>query len=214
MLSHTIGAGAPGPTDCAPTPKLPLSSPPPGPCRAAYSQATSSGGAIFMAGQIPLDPGSMTVAPGGFAAQARLALANTQAVAVAAGGCLGSACLGLTVYLAAAAAGPGARSEVQGLLRLLQTDPAGFAARDARLRLRRAGILGPAPPAAAAPAGHAAAGAEEEEEEEFEAGAGGEGTGSDEEGEGFLDDYLRPPRTALRLRPAVLYVEVPALPRG
>jgi hypothetical protein len=153
-----------------------------------------------MAGQIPLDPGSMAIAPGGFAAQARLALANTQAVAVAAGGCLAAACLGLAVYVSEAAAGRAARREVQALLAELRIDAVGFVARAERERLRQL------PPAGGATSGCGG-------------GCGvverGAAVGEDEEAPGgHIDEYLRPPRTALRLRPPVVYLEVPALPRG
>jgi enamine deaminase RidA (YjgF/YER057c/UK114 family) len=159
---------------------------------------------IYLAGQIPLDPGSMTITPGGFSSQARLAVANTQAVAVAAGGCVAAASLGLTIYLADAAAGAAARREVQALLRDLRADAVGFAARAERERTRRSapGFAG----AAAASAGEAA-------------GGGGEGSGDEEEEggqgeEGHIDEYLRPPQTALRLRPPVVFLGVPELPRG
>jgi hypothetical protein len=44
------------------------------------------------------------------------------------------------------------------------------------------------------------------------------GSGSGEEGEDdvepYLDDYLRPPEVLDVLQPAVVYLTVPALPRG
>ena len=172
-------------------------------CIGPYSQATSCGGLIHAAGQIPLDPGSMEItAAGDFDAQAALALAHMQSVAVAAGGDAARACLGLTVYLAGEAAGgadagdgPAAAARRSVLRRLgeLRRDAPGYAQRAESARLAAGG----APGFAAASGG----GDDEEEEEE-------EGNGA------FLDEYLRPPATALRLRAPVVFVGVPALPRG
>lgn len=151
-----------------------------------------------MAGQIPLDPGSMTIAPGGLPAQAPLALAHAQAVAVAAGGDVAAACLGLTVYLAGAAGGRDARQLVLDALAALRRDPLGFVARAERARLAAGG----------APGFGAAGGA-----------GGGEGSGSGSEGDGgggggHVDGYLQPPRSGAALAPPVVFLEVPALPRG
>lgn len=54
-----------------------------------YSQAIRAGGFIYASGQIPLDPESGAVVPGGIDAQARRALMNLQAVLAAAGAQLG-----------------------------------------------------------------------------------------------------------------------------
>lgn len=51
-----------------------------------YSQAVVSGGFIFTAGQIALDPASGQVAPGGVAEQTDRALRNIAAILKAAGG--------------------------------------------------------------------------------------------------------------------------------
>ena len=50
-----------------------------------YSQAVACGGLVFCSGQIPLDPKTMTVVPGGVAAQAERTMENLRAVLEAAG---------------------------------------------------------------------------------------------------------------------------------
>ncbi len=45
-----------------------------------YSQAVKAGGFLFLSGQIPLDPATMTVAPGCVSCQAEQALKNMSAV--------------------------------------------------------------------------------------------------------------------------------------
>ena len=55
----------------------------------AYSQAVRAGNALYMSGQIPLDPKSMTVVGNGdFAAETHQVFKNLRAVAEAAGGSL------------------------------------------------------------------------------------------------------------------------------
>ena len=51
-----------------------------------YSQAVHSGGFLFTAGQIPLDPKTMKIVEGDFEAQARRVFDNLRAVCRAAGG--------------------------------------------------------------------------------------------------------------------------------
>jgi len=63
-----------------------------------YSQAVSVGGAVYLSGQIPLDPNTMTIVDGGFEAQARQVLINLSAVAKASGSSLAQA-VKLTVYV-------------------------------------------------------------------------------------------------------------------
>ncbi|MFT5578498.1 MAG: reactive intermediate/imine deaminase [Paraglaciecola psychrophila] len=56
-----------------------------------YSQAIKIGNTVYLSGQIPLDPQSMTLVPGGIEAQAKQVFENLNAVASAAGGCLDDA---------------------------------------------------------------------------------------------------------------------------
>lgn len=53
-----------------------------------YSQAIRTGDTVYFSGQIPLDPGTMTLVVGDIAAQAKQVFANMQEVARAAGGTL------------------------------------------------------------------------------------------------------------------------------
>jgi len=63
-----------------------------------YSQAIRSGSFVFLSGQIPLDPATMTIVEGDFEARARRVFDNLAAVAEAAGGSLQSI-VKLTIYL-------------------------------------------------------------------------------------------------------------------
>lgn len=63
-----------------------------------YSQGIESGGFVFLSGQIPLDPASMEIVSGDFAARAHRVFKNLQAIAEAAGGSLDKV-VKLTVYL-------------------------------------------------------------------------------------------------------------------
>ena len=63
-----------------------------------YSQAIQSGNLVFMSGQIPLDPASMEVIDGDFAARAHRVFQNLKAVAEAAGGNLDQV-VKMTIYL-------------------------------------------------------------------------------------------------------------------
>ena len=56
-----------------------------------YSQAVKVGNTVWISGQIPLDPTSMTVVEGDISAQAQRVFANLQAIAEAAGGSLNHA---------------------------------------------------------------------------------------------------------------------------
>ena len=62
-----------------------------------YAQAIRSGGLLFCSGQIPLDPGTGELVPGGAAEQARRCLENLGAVCSAAGTTLSEA-VRVTVY--------------------------------------------------------------------------------------------------------------------
>lgn len=56
-----------------------------------YSQAVKHGNLVFLSGQIPLDPQTMTLVEGGIQEQTRRVFSNLQAVAVAAGASLDDA---------------------------------------------------------------------------------------------------------------------------
>jgi len=62
-----------------------------------YAQAIRSGGLLFCSGQIPLDPGTGELVPGGAAEQTRRCLENLGAVCSAAGTTLSEA-VRVTVY--------------------------------------------------------------------------------------------------------------------
>lgn len=63
-----------------------------------YSQAVVSGGLVYTAGQIPLDPATMEVVPGDVAAQTRRVMQNLSAILAAAGSDL-SLVVKTTVFL-------------------------------------------------------------------------------------------------------------------
>ena len=63
-----------------------------------YSQALAVEGTVYLSGQIPLDPASMQLVPGGVRREVEQVLANLRAVATASGGSLGDI-VKLTVYL-------------------------------------------------------------------------------------------------------------------
>ncbi len=63
-----------------------------------YSQAIRSNDLVFLSGQIPLDPATMELVDGDFAARTRRVFDNLRAVANAAGGDLDNI-VKLTVYL-------------------------------------------------------------------------------------------------------------------
>ena len=53
-----------------------------------YSQAVKTSGTVYLSGQIPLDPDTMTLVDGGFPEQARQVFRNLAAVCEAGGGSL------------------------------------------------------------------------------------------------------------------------------
>ena len=63
-----------------------------------YSQAMRTGNLVFLSGQIPLDPATMTVVEGDFAARAHRVFQNLKAVADAAGASLDDA-VKVTIFL-------------------------------------------------------------------------------------------------------------------
>ena len=72
-------------------------------CIGPYAQAVSASGLTHCAGQIGLDPPSMSLVPGGPEAQAARCLRSCQAVSMAAKADLAHAQLGCTIYAAAEA---------------------------------------------------------------------------------------------------------------
>lgn len=64
----------------------------------AYSQAVKAGGAVYISGQIPLDPATMELVDSSFDAAAHQCFKNLAAVAEAAGGTLDDA-VKVTVFL-------------------------------------------------------------------------------------------------------------------
>lgn len=64
-----------------------------------YSQAISAGGAVYLSGQVGLDPATGELVAGGVEAEARRAFDNLAAVAEAAGTSLAAA-VKVTIYLA------------------------------------------------------------------------------------------------------------------
>eukprot|EP00850_Spirogloea_muscicola_P010768 SM000064S19790 [mRNA] locus=s64:544358:549310:+ [translate_table: standard] len=67
-------------------------------CIGPYSQATLHGGLLHMAGQLGLEPATMTLVNGGTAAQARRALLSCESVAASFGSTVRRDCVALTVY--------------------------------------------------------------------------------------------------------------------
>lgn len=63
-----------------------------------YSQAVAAGGAVYLSGQVGLDPASGQLVAGGLEAEARRVFDNLRAVAEAAGSNLASA-VRITIYL-------------------------------------------------------------------------------------------------------------------
>ena len=63
-----------------------------------YSQAVECDGTVWLSGQIPLDPATMTLVEGDIEAEVRQVFSNLAAVAAAAGSSLAAA-VRLTVYL-------------------------------------------------------------------------------------------------------------------
>lgn len=63
-----------------------------------YSQGVRAGDLVFLSGQIPLDPATMSVVEGGIRQQAEQVMKNMSAVAAAAGGSLDDS-VKLTIFL-------------------------------------------------------------------------------------------------------------------
>lgn len=63
-----------------------------------YSQATRAGGFVFVSGQLPLDPDTGKIVPGGIAEQTRRSVENVQAVLEAGGSSIDDT-VKTTIYL-------------------------------------------------------------------------------------------------------------------
>ena len=63
-----------------------------------YSQAVRAGNAVYISGQIPLDPATKELVSGDMEAQVRRVFENLKTIAAAAGGSLGQA-VRVTIYL-------------------------------------------------------------------------------------------------------------------
>jgi reactive intermediate/imine deaminase len=63
-----------------------------------YSQAIAAGGAVYLSGQVALDPATGELVKGGFEAESRRVFENLRAVAEAAGSSLAAA-VRVTIYL-------------------------------------------------------------------------------------------------------------------
>lgn len=197
-------------------------------------QATSCNGIIHMAGQIPLDPGSMNIisnsTPGApltathasttsrscsagsshmawtVAAQVWRTLCSCQAVAVAVKSCFSSSCLGLTVYLTPAAAAAGGQQMVQAALEAVR--------KDRSLLIQPDSIPGALLAAAAAAAGVEAAPADASGASRAQHGAAVAGTGDEDDSgsEGSEDGLQEEPYLDEYLRPPeVQQVQEPAV---
>eukprot|EP00850_Spirogloea_muscicola_P016894 SM000141S00838 [mRNA] locus=s141:37206:42036:+ [translate_table: standard] len=74
-------------------------------CIGPYSQATLHGGLLHMAGQLGLEPATMTLVNGGAAAQTRRALLSCESVAASFGSTLRRDCVALTIYCSSMCSG-------------------------------------------------------------------------------------------------------------
>jgi len=197
--------------------------PPPTSTAGHGTQHSSSSSSSSSSG---LDDGSCA---GRVAAQVWRTLCSCQAVAVAVKSCFASSCLGLTVYLTPQAAAAGGQAMMQAALEEAWRDrdclnrpdrmPAALIAAAAAIvdgggTATAAGVL-------AVESGSAAGGGLAVGQSSGVAagpsGSGSESEGEESEGEGqqtVLDDYLMPPAVQEVLQPTVVYLTVPALPRG
>jgi len=78
-----------------------------------YSQAVGAGGAVYLSGQVALDPATGQLVPGDFEVQARRVFDNLKAVAEAAGSSLADA-VRVTIYLTDFANFPAANKVMTG----------------------------------------------------------------------------------------------------
>ena len=79
-------------------PRTPIGTPNAPAAIGPYSQAIAAGGAVYLSGQVALDPATGELVKGGFEAEARRVFENLRAVAEAAGPGLAAA-VRVTIYL-------------------------------------------------------------------------------------------------------------------
>ena len=204
-------------------------------CIGPYAQAVSASGLTHFAGQIGLDPPTMSLVLGGPEAQAARCLRSCQAVSVAAKATLQHAQLGCTIY-AAAEASPQCHADSNEHSTGMQpaaSSPAvtkTFSHVQSILAAYRCGGL----PHASAPgkrhAGHVACCSSSDDSSQMQEHDRRTGEGSqhvsrsgmlerdqqDSESEEDLEDaYLRPTEAPVRIPAALLtYVQAAALPKG
>jgi hypothetical protein len=151
------------------------------------------------------------------AAQTWRMLCSCQAVAVAVRSCFASAALGLTVYLSEGCAAAGGQAIVQAALQAVWEERSLLESLEVPQAVLEAAAVEAAArtPSAAAPGegvstSCSSIGQQQQQEEVEEEDAGSDS----DQGLGFVDDYLKAPAVTAPVRPAVVYVTVPALPRG
>lgn len=191
-----------------------------------------------MAGQIPLDPGSMALVTSSFPAAAWRTLASCQAVAIALRSCLVAACLSLTLYYSPEGAAGAGVGVMQGVLEaawqqpeLLDNYTAALQAWEQQQPQRSAAdALQPDHQQRGEPQQVEEPGFEDLEVEgadgllvggltlassSWHPTAAGGDSGSTSAGRPQQDEYLARPQFPHSLaRPSVVHLTVPALPRG
>lgn len=171
------------------------------------------------------DSSSSSISPEIIACQVWRTLCSCQAVAVAVKTCVATASLALTVYLTESCADAGGQAVVAVALEEM------WANRDTLDSLDIPQAVLAAADEAASTSSSVAGGSSCERQQAAGSASGPPGAASaaaadadsdhdSAEGEqefcdaAVVDDYLRPPEVCCTLQPAVLYVTVPALPRG
>lgn len=185
-----------------------------------------------MAGQIPLDPATMnilqppptspsapssssSVSPQAIACQVWRTLRSCQAVAVAVKSCVATASLALTVYLTESCAAAGGQAVVEAALEAVSANRDTLDSQTVPQT-----VLAAAVEAGGGGSGDSGSGHGEHQQQAVRMCAPGdvysdhERDGDEGGGGAVIDDYLRPPVVCHMMQPAVLYVTVPALPRG
>ena len=204
-------------------------------CIGPYAQAVSASGLAHFAGQIGLDPPTMSLVPGGPEAQAARCLRSCQAVSVAARADLQHAQLGCTIY-AAAEASPQCHADSNEHSTGVQPAASSPAVTKTFSYAQRilAAYQCEGLPHATAPgkrhAGHAACCSSSDDPSQMRQHDRRTGEGSEhvsqpgmlkqdqedsESGEDLEDAYLRPTEAPVRIPAALLtYVQAAALPKS